>query len=177
MIFRELIHKKMICLFQHRNISSAQQLYDVTKLRKSVNRAHDSLQPPPQASNPAWWKMRSQPIRENPLASHQSQFEIFPTWKRDDVSNKTDSVTSQIDNVAKKDGNIHEEELQEENENEEKALTLPPLVTSQKNFFSKHKTITSFNYRHPSETPSLGTRCGRRPADWHLRVATHTVGR
>lgn len=145
-----------------------------------MNRAHDSLQPPPQTSNPSSWKMRSKPVRENPLASHQSQFEIFPTWKRDDVINKTGSLTSQLDDVTENIDEYPEKNINEDlqqNDEEEKELTLPPLVTSPKSFFSKHQTITSFNYQHPSQTPSLGTRCGRRPADWHLRVASHTVGR
>ena len=48
---------------------------------------------------------------------------------------------------------------------------------SGENFFSKHRIISNFSQRYPSITPSLHTRLGRRPADWHLQVANHTVGR
>ena len=48
---------------------------------------------------------------------------------------------------------------------------------SGENFFSKHRTISNFSQRYPSITPSLHTRVGRRPADWHLQVANYTVGR
>ena len=140
-----------------------QQSYDVTTLRKSLNRSHDSLQPAPHALHPSWCQMKTKDIRQNALASHQSKFQLFPDWRRpfDDVTDENDVINDDVIN-----------------ENEEVGGTrLPPLKEKGKTFFSRHSTITSFNQRNPSQTPALMTRSGRRPADWHLLVATHTVGR
>ena len=157
-------------------------MYDVTPLRKSVNRAHDSLQPPPQASDPSFWSMRSKGVRENPLASHQSRFEIFPTWKRDDViKSGGDLLTSYTSRDVTEEHDYEHlvKKTCDESFGDEDTLILPPLARTENGtcFFSKHRTITSFNNRNSSQTPSLTTRCGRRPADWHLSVASHTVGR
>ena len=51
------------------------------------------------------------------------------------------------------------------------------IEKSGEKFFSKHRTISNFSQRYPSITPSLHTRVGRRPADWHLQAANYTVGR
>ena len=148
-----------------RNIS-VNQPYDVTLLHKSLNRAHDSLQPAPlQTNNLACRSMKSKGVKENSLASHQSRYELFPTWNRHNRDQEEQSA----------------DEIEEENELDDScALKLPQLPQTKcegRDFFSRHETITSFNRRNPSQTPALATRCGRRPADWHLLVASHTVGR
>jgi len=110
--------------------------------------------------------MKSKEFKENSLASHQSRFELFPTWKRSKCEQEQKTPDLEFDK---------ENELDDSDN-----LKLPPLPCKKRegrDFFSRHETISSFNKRNPSQTPALGTRCGRRPADWHLLVASHTVGR
>ena len=87
-------------------------------------------------------------------------------------------LTPGQDTENEKNTDLIEEDAPVSNENALSHTDTLPRINYTRDFFSRHSAISEFHKRFPSTTPSLGgLRFGRRPADWHLLVANHTVGR
>ena len=181
-----------------------EQSYNLTELKKSNVRAHDELPPRPSYMGACKIsRVNKDSTKESSLSSHNSKFQLFPDPDRrtrrvekieklPEIGYKASKEMINVEQKSYHDNYAFSVECRHCNFQNSYFVNVcekceyPLHGTNRKksrkeksgeNFFSKHRIISNFSQRYPSITPSLHTRLGRRPADWHLQVANHTVGR